>query len=109
MKNPIIGISLFSDSEKVVNSKLNYYIDAIRDFGGIPIIFPVLKDEEKIEISRGRKTESTDTAEPIGKELSEADKLREEMQKAISEENFERAAELRDKIKELEKEGGENE
>lgn len=49
MKNPIIGISLFSDSEKVVNSKLNYYIDAIRDFGGIPIIFPVLKYEEKIE------------------------------------------------------------
>ena len=49
MKNPIIGISLYSDSEKDVNSKLNYYIDAVREAGGIPILFPVLKDVEKIE------------------------------------------------------------
>lgn len=49
MKSPIIGISLFSDSEKDVNSKLNYYIDAIRDAGAIPIIFPVLKESEKIK------------------------------------------------------------
>lgn len=68
-----------------------------------------LKDEEKIEISRERKTEIADSPETAEKELSETDKLREEMQKAIFEENFEKAAELRDKIKELEKEDGENE
>lgn len=47
MKNPIIGISMFSDSQNEVNSKLSYYLDAAKDLGGIPIIFPILKEKIK--------------------------------------------------------------
>lgn len=49
MKNPIIGISMFSDSQNEVNSKLSYYLDAAKDLGGIPIIFPILKEKNQID------------------------------------------------------------
>ncbi|MBE7064450.1 MAG: hypothetical protein E7384_01375 [Ruminococcaceae bacterium] len=65
-------------------------------------------DDEKIEVGAKRSAEKIQT-ENVQKELSEIDKLRNEMQVAIANEEFEKAAELRDKIKELEKEGGENE
>lgn len=63
---------------------------------------------DRIEISRDRRAENVDVTKPAEKELSETEKLREEMQAAIAEENFERAAELRDKIKALEGEGDKN-
>lgn len=49
MKNPIIGISLFSESEKDINAKLKYYIEAVKDLGGIPVIFPILKEGNQIK------------------------------------------------------------
>ncbi|MBQ8164216.1 MAG: UvrB/UvrC motif-containing protein [Clostridia bacterium] len=78
-----------------------------------------VQDAESINISRGRKTVSDkaaetnetvkDAAAPAEeKELTEIEKLRIEMKEAIEKEDFEKAAEIRDKIKSLDKEGGEN-
>ena len=68
---------------------------------------PETSDAE-VAIPDAKKSE-TPTADDVKKELSEIEKLRNELQTAIANEEFEKAAELRDKIKELEKEGGENE
>ena len=64
--------------------------------------------EDQINISREIKAEVTKD-EISEKELTEIEELRNELKTAIENEEFEKAAELRDKIKELEKEGGENE
>lgn len=57
--------------------------------------------EHKIKGATEGKT--VDTSKPIKKENSEVDKLKRELKKAVKEERYEDAAELRDKINKLEK------
>lgn len=59
----------------------------------------IQEQEEKREIN---KIEGTEKEEPkVANEVSEEDKLREELRKAIKEERYEDAAKLRDEIKNL--------
>lgn len=76
--------------------------------GAVPYAEDHAKDDgDTINISRERKADSSEdiTSE---RELTEIEKLRIEMQDAISKEDFEKAAEIRDRIKVLEQEGAEN-
>ena len=66
---------------------------------------PALRGIQGAETHSGKRPKShRETTETIVKKLSEADRLTLELQEAIEKEEFEEAARLRDRIKELKKE-----
>lgn len=50
MKKPIIGVTALFDDEKNSIWMLPSYLDAITDAGGIPVILPIIDNEEDIKI-----------------------------------------------------------
>lgn len=90
---------------------------SFRDFArsgkaGCPRCYQTFRDElassldelhgGRVHKGRHPKHGAAATPKAVDAPKSEADLLREEMQKAIAEENFEKAAQLRDQIKKLE-------
>lgn len=75
---------------------------ANRHVGRLGKIGPASNMQEQEEKREINKIEGTEKEEPkVANEVSEEDKLREELRKAIKEERYEDAAKLRDEIKNL--------
>lgn len=50
MKKPIVGVTALFDDEKDSIWMLPSYLDAITDAGGIPVILPIIDNEEDIKV-----------------------------------------------------------
>ncbi len=95
--------SCHTSLSSLINSSFLGCTDCYDEFGDM--IEQNLKNYQRGTRHTGKRPRSLGAApqQPVKEQapLSEADKLRAELKQAVKEENYERAAELRDKIKEL--------